>query len=250
MIEKLSPSRFFSGGERLYLKRLFFLLFAVLSFVVNTAFADNELNAVLKKIDEKQKSVETMKGQFVQRKSLSLLQNEVVSKGTMYFKKPQRMVWEYKEPERNTMIVNGNIVWFYLPDLKEATRFDLSQKAEIKSIFEKMAIGMGQSAEEMKKNYDVSILKKVRKPDLPAKQAGKNIIVLQLIPKDAAISNFFKKIHLWFEEDGALYKTELFEKNNDTTIIEFKDMKFNVSISNSVFDFKLPKDVKVINPLQ
>ena len=250
MIEKLSLSRFFSGGERLYLKRLFFLLFAVLSFVVNTAFADNELNAVLKKIDEKQKSVETMKGQFVQRKSLSLLQNEVVSKGTMYFKKPQRMVWEYKEPERNTMIVNGNIVWFYLPDLKEATRFDLSQKAEIKSIFEKMAIGMGQSGEEMKKSYDVSLLKKVRKPDLPAKQAGKNIIVLQLIPKDAAISNFFKKIHLWFEEDGALYKTELFEKNNDTTIIEFKDMKFNVSISNSVFDFKLPKDVKVINPLQ
>ena len=92
-----------------------------------------------------------MKGQFVQRKSLSLLQNEVISKGTMYFKRPQRMVWEYKEPEKNTMIVNGNIVWFYLPDLKEATKFDLSQKAEIKSIFEKMAIGMGQSAEEMKK---------------------------------------------------------------------------------------------------
>src|SRR4030067_3644019 len=219
MIEKLSLSRFFSGGERLYLKRLFFLLFAVLSFVVNTAFADNELNAVLKKIDEKQKSVETMKGQFVQRKSLSLLQNEVVSKGTMYFKKPQRMVWEYKEPERNTMIVNGNIVWFYLPDLKEATRFDLSQRAEIKRTFEKRATGMGQSAEEMKKNYDVSILKKVRKPDLPAKQAGKRGIALQLIPKDAAISNFFKKIHLWFEEDGALYKTGLFEKTNDTQII-------------------------------
>lgn len=227
----------------MYLKRLFYVLLIAMSIPADTAFADNELNAILKKIDEKQKSVETMKGQFVQRKSLSLLQNEVVSKGTMYFKRPQRMVWEYKEPEKNTMIVNGDIVWFYLPDLKEATRFDLSQKAEIKSIFEKMAIGMGQSAEEMKKSYDVSLLKKIKKSD-------KNIIVLQLIPKDAAISNFFKKIHLWFEEDGALYKTELFEKNNDMTIIEFKNMKFNASISDSVFDFKPPKGVKVANPLQ
>lgn len=227
----------------MYLKRLFYVLLIAMSIAANTAFADNELNAILKKIDEKQKSVETMKGQFVQRKSLSLLQNEVVSKGTMYFKRPQRMVWEYKEPEKNTMIVNGDIVWFYLPDLKEATRFDLSQKAEIKSIFEKMAIGMGQSAEEMKKSYDVLFLKKVKKSD-------KNIIVLQLIPKDAAISNFFKKIHLWFEEDGALYKTELFERNNDMTIIEFKNMKFNTAISDSVFDFKPPKGVKVANPLQ
>lgn len=227
----------------MYLKRLFYVLLIAMSIAADTAFADNELNAILKKIDEKQKSVETMKGQFVQRKSLSLLQNEVISKGTMYFKRPQRMVWEYKEPEKNTMIVNGNIVWFYLPDLKEATKFDLSQKAEIKSIFEKMAIGMGQSAEEMKKSYDVSLLKKIKKSD-------KNIIVLLLIPKDAAISNFFKKIHLWFEEDGALYKTELFEKNNDMTIIEFKNMKFNVSISDSTFDFKPPKGVKVANPLQ
>lgn len=227
----------------MYLKRLFYVLLIAMSIAADTAFADNELNAILKKIDEKQKSVETMKGQFVQRKSLSLLQNEVVSKGTMYFKRPQRMVWEYKEPEKNTMIVNGNIVWFYLPDLKEATKFDLSQKAEIKSIFEKMAIGMGQSGEEMKKSYDVLFLKKVKKSD-------KNIIVLQLIPKDAAISNFFKKIHLWFEEDGALYKTELFERNNDMTIIEFKNMKFNTAISDSVFDFKPPKGVKVSNPLQ
>ncbi|MEK6679077.1 MAG: outer membrane lipoprotein chaperone LolA [Nitrospirota bacterium] len=227
----------------MYLKRLFYVLLIAMSIPADTAFADNELNAILKKIDEKQKSVETMKGQFVQRKSLSLLQNEVVSKGTMYFKRPQRMVWEYKEPEKNTMIVNGNIVWFYLPDLKEATKFDLSQKAEIKSIFEKMAIGMGQSGEEMKKSYDVLFLKKVKKSD-------KNIIVLQLIPKDAAISNFFKKIHLWFEEDGALYKTELFERNNDMTIIEFKNMKFNTAISDSVFDFKPPKGVKVANPLQ
>ncbi len=241
--DKKTKPFIFSGGQRLYLKGLFYILFIVVIFTDSAAFADNELNAILKKIDEKQKSVETMKGQFVQRKSLSLLQNEVVSKGTMYFKRPQRMVWEYKEPEKNTMIVNGNIVWFYLPDLKEATRFDLSQKPEIKSIFEKMAIGMGQSAEEMKKSYNVSLFKKIKKSD-------KNIIVLQLIPKDAAISNFFKKIHLWFEEDGALYKTELFEKNNDMTIIEFKNMKFNASISDSVFDFSPPKDVKVANPLQ
>jgi outer membrane lipoprotein-sorting protein len=34
------------------------------------------------------------------------------------------------------------------------------------------------------------------------------------------------------------------------TIIEFKNMKFNASISDSIFDFKPPQDVKVVNPLQ
>ncbi len=207
-----------------------------------SAAEPNELDVILKKIDERQKTVEAMKGSFIQRKSLSLLQNELVSKGLMYFKRPQKMMWEYREPEKNIMIVNGNIVWLYLPELKEATRFDLSQKADIKRIFEKMAVGMGQSPDELKKDYDVSLLKKVKKGE-------KNLYVLELIPRDKAISGLFKKIHLWFSDDGLLYKTELFEKNNDTTIVEFQKLEINKSIPDSLFEFKPPKDVKVLDPL-
>ena len=60
---------------------------------------------------------------------------------------------------------------------------------------------------------------------------------------------FFKKIHLWFSDDGLLYKTELFEKNNDTTIVEFQKLEINKSIPDSLFEFKPPKDVKVLDPL-
>lgn len=224
------------------MSKLIYSIITIL-FSASIAFAaePNELDVILKKIDERQKTVEAMKGSFIQRKSLSLLQNELVSKGLMYFKRPQKMMWEYKEPEKNIMIVNGNIVWLYLPELKEATRFDLSQKADIKRIFEKMAVGMGQSPDELKKDYDVSLLKKVKKGE-------KNLYVLELIPKDKAISGLFKKIHLWFSDDGLLYKTELFEKNNDTTIVEFQKLEINKSIPDSLFEFKPPKDVKVVDP--
>ncbi len=225
------------------MSKLIYSIITIL-FSVSIAFAaePNELDVILKKIDERQKTVEAMKGSFIQKKSLSLLQNELVSKGLMYFKRPQKMMWEYREPEKNIMIVNGNIVWLYLPELKEATRFDLSQKADIKRIFEKMAVGMGQSPDELKKDYDVSLLKKVKKGE-------KNLYVLELIPKDKAISGLFKKIHLWFSDDGLLYKTELFEKNNDTTIVEFQKLEINKSIPDSLFEFKPPKDVKVLDPL-
>lgn len=222
------------------------LIYSIITLLFSASLASaaepNELDVILKKIDEKQKTVEAMKGSFIQRKSLSLLQNELVSKGLMYFKRPQKMMWEYREPEKNIMIVNGNIVWLYLPELKEATRFDLSQKADIKRIFEKMAVGMGQSPDELKKDYDVSLLKKVKKGE-------KNLYVLELIPRDKAISGLFKKIHLWFSDDGLLYKTELFEKNNDTTIVEFQKLEINKSIPDSLFEFKPPKDVKVLDPL-
>ncbi|MFZ3089166.1 MAG: outer membrane lipoprotein carrier protein LolA [Nitrospirota bacterium] len=228
----------------MYFKKLRYLLFIAVFLSANmvSAAEPNELDVILKKIDERQKTVEAMKGSFIQRKSLSLLQNELVSKGLMYFKRPQKMMWEYREPEKNIMIVNGNIVWLYLPELKEATRFDLSQKADIKRIFEKMAVGMGQSPDELKKDYDVSLLKKVKKGE-------KNLYVLELIPRDKAISGLFKKIHLWFSDDGLLYKTELFEKNNDTTIVEFQKLEINKSIPDSLFEFKPPKDVKVLDPL-
>lgn len=222
------------------------LIYSIITLLFSASLASaaepNEMDVILKKIDERQKTVEAMKGSFIQRKSLSLLQNELVSKGLMYFKRPQKMMWEYREPEKNIMIVNGNIVWLYLPELKEATRFDLSQKADIKRIFEKMAVGMGQSPDELKKDYDVSLLKKVKKGE-------KNLYVLELIPRDKAISGLFKKIHLWFSDDGLLYKTELFEKNNDTTIVEFQKLEINKSIPDSLFEFKPPKDVKVLDPL-
>ncbi|MBI3354883.1 MAG: outer membrane lipoprotein carrier protein LolA [Nitrospirae bacterium] len=222
------------------------LIYSIITLLFSASLASaaepNDLDVILKKIDERQKTVEAMKGSFIQRKSLSLLQNELVSKGLMYFKRPQKMMWKYREPEKNIMIVNGNIVWLYLPELKEATRFDLSQKADIKRIFEKMAVGMGQSPDELKKDYDVSLLKKVKKGE-------KNLYVLELIPRDKAISGLFKKIHLWFSDDGLLYKTELFEKNNDTTIVEFQKLEINKSIPDSLFEFKPPKDVKVLDPL-
>ena len=93
-------------------------------------------------------------------------------------------MWEYREPEKNIMIVNGNIVWLYLPELKEATRFDLSQKADIKRIFEKMAVGMGQSPDELEKGLRCFSAKK-------GKKGEKNLYVLELIPRDKAISGLF-----------------------------------------------------------
>jgi outer membrane lipoprotein-sorting protein len=47
------------------------------------------------------------------------------------------------------------------------------------------------------------------------------------------------------KKDWIITGMEMVEKNGDTTILQYSNMKMNTGLSNSDFEIRIPKDVKV-----
>lgn len=65
---------------------------------------------ILKKITSAASEMKTMKCDFVQIRKMSLLADEIKSSGVMYFEKPSRLRWEYREPSAYVMTIDGGTV--------------------------------------------------------------------------------------------------------------------------------------------
>ena len=53
-----------------------------------------------------------------------------VEAGTVYFKRPGKMRWDYQAPERNLFLVDGKTAWFYVPADHTATRVPAKESAD------------------------------------------------------------------------------------------------------------------------
>lgn len=50
--------------------------------------------------------------------------------GTVYFRRPGKMRWEYEVPEKNVFLVDGKTAWFYVPGDRTVTRVPAKQSTD------------------------------------------------------------------------------------------------------------------------
>ena len=100
-----------------------------------------------------------------------------------------------------------------------------------------MALGFGQSSQDLKKNFDVS---------LAGEEAvdGKKTSILELTPKNRAM---FKSVRMWMDQQKwVAVQLRVNESTGDYFLLKYSNIKMNPNISDSTFDLKVPKDVKVV----
>ena len=72
--------------------------------------AQSASDKILRKITSVAADMKTMKCDFVQVRKMALLAEDVKSSGVMYFEKPSRLRWEYREPSAYVMTINDGTV--------------------------------------------------------------------------------------------------------------------------------------------
>src|SRR5271154_4442313 len=65
-------------------------------------------------LEEHYRHPQTLQAVFLERYSESQKRARIES-GTVYFKRPGRMRWEYESPEKKLFLADGKTVWFYVP---------------------------------------------------------------------------------------------------------------------------------------
>ena len=84
-----------------------------------------ELRSVLEKMQKRYDQAKDFRAKFSQTYSRAVVGRSTVSTGTLSFKKPGRMRWDYEKPEPRMFLSNGQVLWLYEPTEKQAFKQDL-----------------------------------------------------------------------------------------------------------------------------
>lgn len=167
-------------------------------------------------------SMKTMTCNFEQIKELSFLNDKSISKGLLFYKKPNKIRWEYKHPYSYIFIMNGEKV--ILQSENNKNEINLNSSKQFQQI-SKIILG-GVSGNGLTNSSDFHIFFYTSNEDYK----------LQLQPLKKEIKSLFSQINLFVSKgDGSINKVEMIEKTGDKTIIRFLSMKRNMLLNDEVF---------------
>ena len=166
-------------------------------------------------------STQTIQGEFIQEKKLKMLNDKVVSKGSMYFKKENKLRWEYTEPFSYIISLNNGKVM--LKDEGKVTGYDANANKLFLELNDILITCINGNIFQSKK-FSFRFF-----------ESEKNNIA-EMTPVNSAMKNFIDKIVLFFDKtDFTVTKVDMLEPSQNSTVIIFKNKKLNGDIHDNYF---------------
>jgi outer membrane lipoprotein carrier protein len=148
--------------------------------------------------------------------------------GTVSFLKPGRMRWDFEQPEKETIVSDGETVYSYDPDLNQVVETPLKQALKSSSATS-FLLGIGNINRDFKAEFAG-----------PPSPTGP--INLKL---DAKAGGY--KIEIGLDpKTYNLMTLTLTDQLGDVTKIDFSDIHNNVELPNSTFAFQTPPGADVV----
>jgi outer membrane lipoprotein-sorting protein len=91
--------------------------------------ATQSAKAIAQLLQEHYRRAQTLRAVFLERYSEGPREARIES-GTVYFRRPGRMRWEYEAPEKKLFIADGKTVWFYVPADRTVTRAPVKESSD------------------------------------------------------------------------------------------------------------------------
>ena len=175
----------------------------------------------------------TLKARFIQTKIFTLFDEEETSKGEFFFAQPDRICWQYSDPDKSWTVINGGRGWSVFPDIKQVQKFDLdgSKTNKILSI-----VGFGSCGAPLTESFEITLV---------SRKTG--AFVLEMKPIDADIRRYFSRVDLTLDRyDYLPRKVELHEKSGDLLVFEFSDLNRDAEFDETVFVYRVPDGYEVV----
>jgi outer membrane lipoprotein carrier protein len=188
------------------------------------------LDAIIKKVESRY-AVSGFSAFFFQASTIKAMEITDSASGKAFFKRPDKMRWEYEMPDRQTIITNGHTLWIYRPEDNQV------MVGKAPSFFED---GKGFSflsdMESVKKKFYILLENK----------AEDDTHVLKLLPREKTFD--VSVIYLFVStKTFEVVKIVTYNSYEDETRIEFKDIQFKQKLDESLFNFNIPQGIEVLH---
>ncbi len=211
------------------MKKQFLLLALMIPFVlfaqVPKGFTSvKDTLAFKQKMETQSKLVNSIESDFTQEKYLSVMSENIVSKGHFYFKKVNMLRWEYNNPYKYLIAINKDKM--YIKDNGKVSKYDINSNKMFKSINE-MMVNTVQGNLLNNKDYKAKYYENDKQ------------YLLELSPLQKGAKDFLKVIQLYIDKsDYSVIKVKMIEPSDDYTSIDFINRKNNQPISDETFIIK------------
>ncbi len=216
----------------------FFLAMSVISALIlpgTTVFSRTlSLDDLTAKIQIAYDNTVDFKANFIQEATIKSINKTVKEEGTVYLKKPERMLWNYTKPSMKKLVINPRKAWLYIPD----DNIVYVQDAK-KVLSSKMTIRFLTGIGSLKNDFEIAF-----PASNPKNIEGDYVIMLTPREYEAGI----KTLLLTVDKDNfRIIECVFTDMYDNTTRLSFSDIKFNINPPDELFDFKPPSGVEIHN---
>jgi outer membrane lipoprotein-sorting protein len=177
---------------------------------------------IVSKITEASNKMNAMQCDFTQVKELSFMDDKVTSEGKMYYKKPNKVRWEYIKPYKYVFSMDGQHVRMTSGD--KTTQVPVNSSKMFGEISKVLVGGVSGSGLVDSPDFDTQF------------QVGKDDYRIVLKPKKKEIKDIFSMVQVHIgKSDNRIRSVEMVEQSGDKTMIILKNIQVNTTISDEIF---------------
>ncbi len=207
------------------MNRLCLVLFTLLTSFISVQcqeFNPISNEAVFKKIySEKSAAINSLKSDFTQEKTITLLEHKLISEGSFQYKKMNKLRMEYFKPYSYLFIMNNDKVT--IRNNQKQTSVSTKSNKLFKLISQITVDCVSGNVLESK-DFQTSIFE------------NKSLYLLKLTPKAKELKNVMNEIKIYVSKANyTVEKIEMYESSGDFTLLIFKNKQINSTIPDEVF---------------
>lgn len=200
----------------------FVLFLYILPAMSQKVASPAEQLSMIEAIDKVASETKSIQCTFRQVKTLSILNEELVSTGIMLYSQPVRLRWQYQHPYTYTFIINGSQAMMKNPDQQHV--IDTRQSKLLSEITQIMVNSVTGKCLTEKSDFNITM------------SSDEKEWIADLRPVKKELKAMFNVIKLHIDSKKCIItQVELIEKTGDQTRIYLSDYKVNVDIDEKMF---------------
>lgn len=196
-----------------------------------------ERDAVLTRLEERSKTVESVSADFVQHVYAPVFDDHDTRSGSLKMLKPSYFRVDWKKPAPEGIVYDGTHFWEIKDSVKQVIRWTVAQKMPAAGGQPKLDEGpfkllAGVSAAELRKDYLVALV------ESPKEAKTHHFLLVPVRPEERVE---YLVLEVWIDRETLLPARIRFTKpNQEVETWTFKAMKVNAGVGKSDFTVRVP----------
>lgn len=196
--------------------------------------AQGQIDQCVDRLEKTYSAMQDYHARFTQetrQRSLDMVQT---GSGSVYFKKGGKMRWSYTAPEAQEIILDGQNLWVYLPEQKQAMKNNFSV------VPSHIVVDLFRGSIDIQQKFTVSFVDRVVDEKSP-------VVVLELVP--IVYNPALTRLTLWLDPKTSLVRAScLKDEFGTSTTLRFTEVTVDAGIDDARFSFVPPPDVEIFEP--
>lgn len=151
--------------------------------------------------------------------------------GTAYFKKPRMIRWDFERPEPQSIITDGQTMWVWEPQQRQVQVYGAAL------LDARLRLGFFQDLRRLSEDFTMRV-----------GEPTECCHTLELEPKPGRVIDLRHLTLFILREPMRVVRARTVDLAGNVTEIEFRDIKENTGLKDSLFRFSPPPGTKVIKP--